>query len=368
MADVSDDTPVQADPAPAKITAKLEDISEDLQRLNCLIYDDLTVFDIRSLEQYNPIRYGDYKFSFCRRTILGDKRTFAYKDEVAFTGPSGKPHDVETEEQETEQDKLTHLSFELKDGDVCTADPSKKFKVSYEIFCDPTFNDRPFLDVTNEDPCNIKVSFTHFSGCPAFQATSIVSWLSENPEVLAAILIIFGAVVTFFGAKFFPWVLAIVGGGVTFFVVLLLASVTGALKALDKGNKNPTSGQVAATIFAFLAAILLALFVGWFIKKAQRLGITLLGAAAGFFGGFLLYTFVFIQWLENVGVLVTLSFLGAIIVGYLSWKYQKVLIVYLSAFFGAYAFVRGISLFAGNFPNEIALYGQLSSGSFAGLG
>jgi len=112
---------------------------------------------------------------------------------------------------------------------------------------------------------------------------------------MGIILLIFGGVVTFFGGKFFPYVLAIVSGGLTFLVVLLLASVMGALKALDK-NRDPTGGQIALTVFSFIVAAAAAVFVGWFMKKARRLGITLLGTAAGFFLGFLLYNFVFVQW------------------------------------------------------------------------
>lgn len=140
----------------------------------------------------------------------------------------------------------------------------------------------------------------------------------------------------------------------------------GALKALDK-NRDPTGGQIAAAFFSFLIAILAGIFVGWFLKKMRRVGICLLGTAAGFFGGFLLYTFVFAQWADHVAVLAVTSGLLAILGGYLAWKYDRHLIIYLTAFFGAYALIRGISVFAGHFPNEMVLYGQLESGTFEGL-
>lgn len=184
---------------------------------------------------------------------------------------------------------------------------------------------------------------------------------------MGLILIAFGVVVTFFGGKFFPWVLATVSGGLTFMVVLLLLSVLGALKALDKGN-NATGGQIALTVFSFVLSAGAAALAGWFLMKVKRVGITILAAAAGFFLGFLLYTFVFAQWLEYSAVLFSLLFMGTVLGAFLGWKFDKRIIVYLTAFLGAYALIRGISIFAGKFPNEIVLYGQLSSGTFEGLG
>jgi len=170
----------------------------------------------------------------------------------------------------------------------------------------------------------------------------------------------------FFGGKYIPYVIAGVAGFITLFVVLILGSVTGALKALEP-NSKPTGGAIALAIFVFVLAFGLAVLVGWFIKKIERVGITLLGAAAGFLGGFLLYSLVFIQFVQSTPLLVVLVLLSAILVGVLTWKFQGVLIVYLSAFIGAYAFIRGISIFAGHFPSEAALYGQISSGVFTGL-
>lgn len=107
---------------------------------------------------------------------------------------------------------------------------------------------------------------------------------------------------------------------------------------------------------SFLVAGGAGALAGWFIHAIRRIGLMLLGATAGFFLGFLLYTFVFAQWLQHVALLATLCFLGATILGYLTYKYDKLLIVYLTAFLGAYSFIRGISMFAGKYPNEIFLY------------
>ena len=55
------------------------------------------------------------------------------------------------------------------------------------------------------------------------------------------------------------------------------------------------------------------------------------------------------------------------LLGSLAYKFDRHLVIYLTAFIGAYSFVRGISMFAGHFPNEILLYQQLSNNVFTGL-
>jgi len=112
----------------------------------------------------------------------------------------------------------------------------------------------------------------------------------------------------------------------------------------------------------------LGIFVGLLIKKVWRTGITILGCAAGFFVGFVLYTFILIQFVQHVGVLIASCGVGALIFGYLAYKFDKHIIIYLTSFIGAYAFIRGISMFAGKFPNEVFLIQQLQNNAFDGLG
>ena len=264
-----------------------------------------------------------------------------------------------------EGDEEVHILFRHSEGEKCSGGEGN-YVVTTEVLCDETITGDATLTVDDTDLCHPRVTLAHKAGCPVFQATSIVRFFANHPYIMGVLLLLFGGAVTFFGGKFFPWVLAAAAGGITFLVVILIASAVGALKALDK-NREPTGGQIAATTAAFLVAFGLAIFAGWFIKKIRRIGFTLLGAALGFFGGFLFYSLVFIQWLENTYVLFTICFLCALAGGFLVWKFGKHIVVYVTAFLGAYAFIRGISIWAGHFPNEVALYGQISSGTFDGL-
>lgn len=340
---------------------------EDLSRINCLLYDDLTFFDLRDLEQGNTYNIGPYHFNFCRRLedSSSEEKTFAYVDESSYFGSStmltggGRPSTVIAKFDGENQNSTRHIYFEITGGEECEAAKTETFfRVRYEITCDRTITGAPSLSMANldltSDVCAPKLTFAHKAGCPFIEATSFVRFISDNPWALGAILIVFGSIVTFFGGKFFLYILPTIVGGVAFLAIMLFASIMGLLVALDKG-KDSSAGEITACVMSFVVAAALSGFLGYFISKIQRLGIALVGSVAGFFIGFLLYTFVFSMWLKHVALLVSLCAIFAIALGLLAYKYDRYLIIYLTGFIGAYAFIRGISMFAGGFPNEILL-------------
>ena len=96
----------------------------------------------------------------------------------------------------------------------------------------------------------------------------------------------------------------------------------------------------------------------------RRIGASILGAVGGFFLGFVLFNLVFAKWCDSLVLLIIIAFGLAILVGFVAYKWDKLIIVYLTAFVGAYALVRGVSLFAGNFPNEITSFQEIVAGTF----
>jgi hypothetical protein len=46
-------------------------------------------------------------------------------------------------------------------------------------------------------------------------------------------MLVVGLIVTYYGKRFLPWVIAIFSGGAAFFIVLLLCSVMGMLDYID---------------------------------------------------------------------------------------------------------------------------------------
>ena len=178
---------------------------------------------------------------------------------------------------------------------------------------------------------------------------------------MGTLLLVFGGVTCFFGGKFFPWVLAVIIGSVVFMLTTLFASLIGALNAFQ-GGSSATGGMIALAVFSFIICLGLAIFAAWFFKKVRRVGFMALGGVAGFFVGFLLYTLLFIQFAKYVAIYLILTIGCAILGAILAWKFDKTVIVYATGAVGGYALVRGISIFAGGFPNEIELYTQIMSG------
>lgn len=185
----------QEGPAKTSVRQKLDEYSENLQRLNCLLYDDLTFFDLRKLEQNSDNTYTaygsnlldsgvgrEYHVNFCRRFVVSedgkDYKTFAYttsglpdSQEVRLTG-SGKPSYTETVLKDVEEDSVeTHILFVQSGGEACPhaqGDKKKNYEVEYEVFCDPSVTEKPTIKVDDTDLCRPKITLTHKAGCPVF--------------------------------------------------------------------------------------------------------------------------------------------------------------------------------------------------------
>ena len=75
-------------------------------------------------------------------------------------------------------------------------------------------------------------------------------------------------------------------------------------------------------------------------------------------GAFLTITFAVKANLTYWLIVVGLALLFAIV----SWFIEEYVIMFVTAFIGSYSFVRGISFYAGGFPNEMELHKKFNSG------
>ena len=341
----------------------------DAEKVSCYIYKDLTYFDLTALYSETGYTSGSYTYNFCKSLSLNNtdgtvSQAYAYQTDsvtgavtIFADGGDLTPDTVNV----YDVDGVRNVRYSFNSNTTCPADSTRTLSTIYEVTCseDATLTNNK---VTAGD-CYITISGSAKSACAKFQATAIVDFLTKYPWIVGVILIVFGTISLFFGGKWFPYILATIGGGITFIVIIVFASVLGLLNALDTKNKAST-GQIALSIFVFIVAIAAAVFVGWFVKKARRVGGTIAAAAGGFFGGFILYNLVFAAWWNNIACLLILSIGLAVVAGFFAWKFDKLIIVYLTAAIGGYALVRGISTFTGNFPNEVTTYQQIISGTF----
>lgn len=67
-------------------------------------------------------------------------------------------------------------------------------------------------------------------------------------------------------------------------------------------------------------------------------------------------------WAYNVYVYFIFSILIGLVMAFIAFKFFESILIWGTALFGAYILVRGISMFAGHYPNEVEIIKQLSHG------
>lgn len=177
-------------------------------------------------------------------------------------------------------------------------------------------------------------------------------------------MIVLGAVSCFLGAKFFPYVLATATSGIVFTFVTLMSSLMGIFYVFSEDEDDRSVPDYLVASLGFAISLGAAALAGWLIYKLRRLGASILGACLGFLGGTLLYNVIFGMWLDSVIALAVIAFGLAIFGGWFIWKFDKDVLVYLTSLLGGYLLVRGVSLFIGDFPNEITTFQEIISGQF----
>ena len=215
------------------------------------------------------------------------------------------------------------------------------------------------MGVNSENRCHPVISARHKSACPVFSVTTFSRFLIDRPYILGPIAILFGLMVAFAGRKFFPWTIAVIGcligGGVT----LLLFSMSDILDSIQ--STSNTDSSTVYVVLTYILALVIGVFVGFILQKMLNIGAAILGAVGGFFVGVAAYNLLFF-WAKSEFLLTSMSIIGCIIMAFLSFRHYDNIVIFGTAFVGSYSFVRGLSLFMGNFPNEIQFFKDLLAG------
>lgn len=343
---------------------------KESEKLGCYIYTDSAFYDIVGMHQETPytrtVGATTYKWNFCNfQPICGGE------DDILAAAMTGTPSSgICTPLSGTKQSDVTSAAVEKKDdktelqltyahGGVCDADRSKTYSFQINIQCPEKDEDQSTrtTSVNMENPCKPIVTMASKHGCAKFSSTAFIAFLSKHPWFLGAFLIVFGAVVTFFGRQFFKYTLAVVGGLVGFLGSMLLFSLMGLLNGLESSKAS-----IALTVIMFLVALALGVLLGFVLFKTIRAGACVLGGVCGAFGGVTFYQLV-LSSVDSFWLLLVLSITAAAAGAYLAYVAFDQALIITTGIIGAYGFVRGISLFAGHFPNEIKTFEQLANGA-----
>ncbi|CDW74601.1 UNKNOWN [Stylonychia lemnae] len=366
-------------PILAKRGAKQASDSE-LLKLSCLVYDDLSFYDLRGLESeqsdYSFISSNskhNYYFNLCAFTnkACGEDTTQAFGIRVdqnnqctKLTGNNLQSLNTSVEEY---SDGERYVQLKFAGGDKCkeagATNPEAKYSMTLKLECKADGKKEAPLNIKTvevTDKCAPIITASHKNACPVFSSTTFTRFFVDRPYILGPIAIIFGILVSFQGRKFFPWTIGVIGcfigGGIT----LLLFSMSSILDSIQSSQATDQSTFFA--ILTFIVAGIIGIFVGFILQKMLHIGAAILGAIGGFFIGVAAYNIIFFS-LKSEILLTSCSILGSLIMAFLSFRQYDNIVIFGTGFIGSYSFTRGISLFIGNFPNEILFFTQLIEGN-----
>jgi len=175
---------------------------------------------------------------------------------------------------------------------------------------------------------------------------------------MGAAMILAGLYLGLLGKKQFKVSVCMIGG-VAF---ALISSLFLFSMILDR-NSPPSSGWIIIGICGFFS-----IFVGLALAYFSKIGAAVAAGWGGVVLGLILYN-SFVYKLDNgnqVAFWIFIVAMGGIFASLAFCVFWHVIIL-ATSFAGAYAVMRGISLYAGGFPGEIEIIDLIKSGKFTGM-
>lgn len=331
--------------------------------IKCMLVDNFTVYDISQLTQnYLKTNQGGHKqtvngteiyYNFCYdlKNIDGcnedKKQIFAkYKEgnstkciSLASSINKGNTWSI----MQDNSDNKTFLQIELN-GD-------KKHRVLYKLKCNEKENNkfnttRSYFNKTTENGLETVLFFETKEACPKFDFYVIWTFVNDYFYIFATILIAFGLFNCIFGQKLAQY---------TSFI-LTLFGVTVASLFLFQFILPPGCAQWIIWVILSIG-IILGCTAGYFVfQNYKNVMSFLVGGLAGFLLGEFLFN-LFGNLIKANLTLINILFIVVSIIAtvILAFFIREVIIIFATSFIGAYALIRGISLFAGHFPSEFTI-------------
>lgn len=204
--------------------------------------------------------------------------------------------------------------------------------------------------------CSYQATMTSSEVCASFDLNALWQFLDEYSYIWGVLFIVGGIFLGFFGRKLFRAAIFMVTAIFVVFGILLLFYTT--------FLNDTTETWVGWTVL--VCSILIGLVAGFFMMKLERVGAALLAAWGGFLIGVMLNEMV-LYLAESQAVFWCVSIGCAVVAGIMSFFFYEHVLINMTAFGGAYMLVRGISFYAGGFPNEFTLAKQLKAGDSSAM-
>lgn len=199
------------------------------------------------------------------------------------------------------------------------------------------------------DGCTQVIEMYSGAGCPAFDLNEVFNMLEKYRFLWGLILLFIGLVMTFFGRKLIKYVVFIV-----IFIIVALGFLLLFYTLFLKDNSTVWIFWVLLSV-----CVVLGILIGALSVKFEKAGIAVMGGIAGFFLALLVLETV---QLRNEIVFWIILAVSALIFFVISFKVSEYIKIFTTSLLGGYCTVRGISCFAGGFPNEFTTVRSLSLG------
>lgn len=192
-------------------------------------------------------------------------------------------------------------------------------------------------------------------GCSVFSTSPIWAWIGGQRYIWGGVIIAAGIILGLFGKPLFKPAICIIA---TIAIMFVLGVI---ITSIFFNRSTPSwAGWVV-----FSVALLVGALGGLILAKLTRLGVGVLAGWGGFLLGVMLYSAFIYRidnnkhvafWVFNISL--------AVICGVLSiWLFNYAIIA-ATALIGAYGFCRGISFYAGGFPDEYDLVNNVEIGNW----
>lgn len=255
----------------------------------------------------------------------------------------------------TEDVNGVKLSFD-SGAATCPSDSSKQLKLAVEVRCsDDVLLAEDGSELNDNDACDITLKYKSNKGCAKFQYGILAKFLAQYSYLWGAVLIVFGLLLAFCGNKFMTVVISLVTAlAVCIFGIYLTSMFVDTV--FDPENVWEYAVWVILGIWAIIGIL-----AGVFIGKKRKWGIAVVGAFGGVMLGLLLTT-IFGSLIDNAVVYYLIIASCGILAFIIAFKVEKFVLIISTSFIGSYFIIRGISMYAGGFPNETQLHTMVRDG------
>lgn len=210
--------------------------------------------------------------------------------------------------------------------------------------CDFDKIEDPIVEYNGDDECIPKLTITSRIGCRIGTLNDIWKFLEDNPTIFAIIMIAAGFFFTFFGYRLLIVTLFLLG-----FLLGIVGTSIIAYGMFVKADSPTYYGWIVLGVGAVIGLV-----IGFLLARFRKVGVFFIGAWGGVMLALVLNN-ILLYRAESEALFWVSLVAGGLIMGVLSYFIFVYVAILGTSFLGAYSLIRGVSMFAGHFPNEFTL-------------